>query len=110
MFGTKYLSFQIVGKLKSIAPSMCAPWLLMLNNLASSSSTMFMHAKSSVTSLTNVWHELGGRECLRSTCLHARAMATNLVALLIVHELTSSPIIIHQLLHMIIHGLALVDS
>jgi len=36
-------------------------------------------------------------------------MAVDLVALLSVHELTSSPTIIHQLLHLIIHGLALVD-
>jgi hypothetical protein len=69
-----------------------------------------MHAKSSVASFANVWHELGGRKGFRSTHLHAHAMAIDLVALLNVHELTSSPIVIHQLLHMIIHGLTLMDS
>lgn len=90
---------------------MCAPWLLMLKSFASSSSssTMFVHAKSSATSFTNVWPQLGGRRGLRSTHLRAHAMVANLAALLNVHELTSSPTIIHQLLHLIIHGLALMD-
>jgi len=88
---------------------MCAPWLLVLKSFVSSSSTMFVHAKSNATSFTNVWPELGGRKNLRSTHLRAHAMAVDLVALLSVHELTSSPTIIHQLLHLIIHGLTLVD-
>jgi hypothetical protein len=71
---------------------------------------MSMHAKSSVASSTNVWFELSGRGGLRSTCWHARAMVVNLIALLSVHELISSPIVIHQLLHMFIHGLALTNS
>jgi hypothetical protein len=37
-------------------------------------------------------------------------MAADLAALLSVHELTSSPEVIHQLLHLLIHGLALTDS
>jgi hypothetical protein len=67
VFGTNCLGFQIACKLDSIAPSMCAPWLSMLKSLASSSFTMYMHAKSSGTSLANVWPELGGRKGLRST-------------------------------------------
>ncbi len=72
----------------------------MLKNLVSSSSTMSMHAKSSATSLANVWPELGGKRGLRSTYWCAHAMAINLVAMLNVHELTStnSPVAtsIHQ--------------
>ncbi len=56
---------------------------------------MSMHAKSSATSLANVWHELGGRRGFRSTHLRAHAMTTDFVALLNVHELASSPIVIH---------------
>jgi hypothetical protein len=37
-------------------------------------------------------------------------MAADLAALLSVHELTSSPEVIQQLLHLLIHGLALTDS
>jgi hypothetical protein len=82
----------------------------MLKNLVSSSSTMFMHAKSNATSPTNVWLELGGRGGLRSTYWHAHAMATNLVAMLNVHDLTSSPTLIHQLLHLFINGLTFTGS
>jgi hypothetical protein len=75
-----------------------------------SPSAVSMHAKSSVASFANVWHELGGRRGLRSTHLCAHAMVIDLIALLSVHELTSSPIIIHHMLHLIIHGLTLMDS
>jgi hypothetical protein len=110
VFGTDRLGFQIAGKLDSIAPSLCAPWLSVLKSLASSSSAMSVKAKSSAASLANVWPELGGRGGLRSTRWRARAMAADLAALLSVHELTSSPEVIHQLLHLLIHGLALTDS
>jgi hypothetical protein len=82
----------------------------MLKGLASSFSTMSMHAKSSATSPVNVWPELGGKGGLRSTYWRASAMATDLVALFNVHELTSSIIVIHQLLHLFINGLTLTDS
>ncbi len=110
MFSTDHLGFQIIGKLDSIVPSLCAPWLSMLKSFASSSSAIFVHAKSNATSLANVWLELNGRGGLRSTYLRAHAMATDLVTLLNVHELTSTLAIIHQLLHLTIHGLALMDS
>jgi hypothetical protein len=108
--GTNRLGFQIACKLDSIAPSLCAPWLSVLKHLASSSSTMSMHAKSNATSLANVWPELGGRGGLRSTHWHAHAMAIDLTIMLSVHELTNSLRVIHQLLHLFIHGLTLMDS
>ncbi len=109
MFSTNHLSFQIIGKLDFIAPSLCAPWLSMLKNLASSSFAMFVHTKSSVALLANVWPKLGGRGGLRSTYLHVHAMAIDLTTLWSVYELTSSPSVIHQMLHLIIHGLTLTD-
>jgi hypothetical protein len=51
--------------------------LSMLKSLASSSSTMFLHAKNSATSLTNVWPELGGKRGLRSTCRCVHAMVVD---------------------------------
>jgi len=110
MFSIDNLGFQIVGKLNSIVPSLCAPWLSMLKSFASSSSAMFVHAKSNATSLANVRLELNGRGGLRSTYLRAHAMASDLVALLSVHEITSILAIIHQLMYLIVHGLALMDS
>jgi hypothetical protein len=82
----------------------------MLKSLASSSFAMFVHAKSNATSFANVWLELGGRGDLRSTYWLARSMAANLAALWSLHELINPPIVIHQLLHLFIHGLALMDS
>jgi hypothetical protein len=109
MFGIDHLGFQIIGKLDSIAPNVCAPWLSVLKNLASSSFAMFVHTKSSVASLANVWPKLGGRGGLRSTYLHVHTMAIDLATLWNVHELTSSPSVIHQMLYLIIHGLTLTD-
>jgi hypothetical protein len=82
----------------------------MLKSLASSSFAMSVHAKTNVASFANVGPELGGRGGLRSTCWHACAMASDFVALLSDHELKSSLIIIHQLLHLFTHGLTLMDS
>ncbi len=45
VFGIDCLGFQIVGKLDSITPNMCAPWLLMLKSLISSSFAMFVLPK-----------------------------------------------------------------
>jgi hypothetical protein len=94
VFGINYLGFHIVGKLDSIALSLCS-LLSVLKSLASSSFAMFVHTKSSAASLANAWPELGRRRGLRSTCLHAHAMAVNLTTMLNVHELTSFPTVIH---------------
>jgi hypothetical protein len=69
VFGIDRLGFQIAYKLDSIAPSLCALWLSVLKNFASSSSIMSMHAKNNATSVANVWPEVHSLACPCHGCL-----------------------------------------